>query len=52
MYTGIEWKYITLDITMREKRIKRKEIKWNNVSKEAKTEGLTRKVEKWREVKG
>ena len=43
MYTGIEWKYITLDITMREKRIKQEEIKWNNIGKEAKTEGFTEK---------
>ena len=48
MYVGIERKYITLevDITKREKRIKRKEIKWNNVDKEAKSEDLTRKIEK------
>jgi len=30
----------------REKRIKRKEIKWNNVGKEVKLEGLTREVGK------
>ena len=44
---SLEREYITLkvDITKRQKRIKRKEIKWNNVGKEAKLEGLRKEGE-------
>jgi len=37
---------LEVDIIKREKRIKQKKIKRNNVGKEAKSEGLIRKVEK------